>query len=1126
MIELTKRELLKSVSATAIAVGVLGFMPHGIPPSNPTQAWMEAPDIMAIQVSDVQPRYGNIFDTGSTQSASYEVWTAVSNPRDGGATENALIIGSTKQNWKFNDLPSAGFIDRLAMRVPANYTISNGITVTDVYFRQEANSQVGQGGSGGTGAGALLSVSQTITVYLKLSSTLSNNVTYNISHSTNQFPAFTLTYNDKVTRAGAIRVSVGGHKPNDPIKLAYLCSRIPGNPTGGDPGTHGSIDFGSTYGVSSFNLIDNTGAVVFTGAAVKRLDVTDPEKISAFTGFIDDGTGGGSPSGVAGTKLTVTAISDGYLVNPNSVLGAGVTAGTAITSQASGTTGGVGVYNVNTSQLVNPAEAMYVPDAYPVGVDLADTSQSWTITGIIANSNPVQLVFAGGHAFSTGDKIRCRGISGPATQLEGSPGTAHLWIAQQVTVIDANNLTIPLNSTGWPALTTTTYQNGLALGGYQNQAYKCFNTNRAGCTVYGLDYSAFTTPGIYRIYIPGFGVSDPIPIAQTQFATNCSLHHMGVYNQRQGIALDGRANFTRGVCLRDGVSPTNNYWSVVPALWSVECASFAPATGDRFNGGCGAFLVPQAGNVGLGTTTQAVGSYPPYQDASDYDGTLKDHASGFAGLAFCFEVILKNIGAASCQTPFQVPLSSQVCDPTIFAGTDGAAPLYHEMVWFAEAYRTQQNTNPADTVHYGSVPGGFGIGHFNGQIPDNGEPISYYRGTDPNGVTNGGICGAYLYAADHLSGLEMVQFFAKLAIISYEYGFGTVGDTYKNAATLLLNWCEGIFGSTTVQNNYYITTLNLLSNLTAQFPSYGMTQYNNDLSLSVSNGINFKYNTLRPSVFGTMWRLSGMNSSGTYPAAGAPTPDFATYGSVADAAFNTINGQQGGWDYLECSAYPSYNATHAANIKAHWDDSIGGQSLGPNSISTKTSFASNQYSGLGGVYPNGSCVTQHVLEVVFGSGGATSNNLKALLANFGFQYGANLRGMQFCCGQAPRGKLLIDDIDSWRLGNVGSRTGLTSFVFQTGGWNGGTQNASNNFALGVNADASSVYCALNTTGNNEASPIFGSKKVEEPWPQGQAVWEWTPSNWVLTNICEFTLVQLLNICSCALWAHAWDGSHI
>jgi len=65
-----------------------------------------------------------------------------------------------------------------------------------------------------------------------------------------------------------------------------------------------------------------------------------------FTAEIDDGAGS------AGTVMDVTAVASGTLLSGMTLTGTGVTAGTRIVSQTSGTTGGVGLYVVDTSQLV------------------------------------------------------------------------------------------------------------------------------------------------------------------------------------------------------------------------------------------------------------------------------------------------------------------------------------------------------------------------------------------------------------------------------------------------------------------------------------------------------------------------------------------------------------------------------------------------------------------------------------------------------------------------------------------------------------------------------------------------------------------------------------------------------
>lgn len=68
---------------------------------------------------------------------------------------------------------------------------------------------------------------------------------------------------------------------------------------------------------------------------------------AVFTGTIDDGT----PPG-AGTVLTVSAVTSGPILTGMVITGTGVTAGTRVIAQVSGTTGGVGVYTVDTSQEV------------------------------------------------------------------------------------------------------------------------------------------------------------------------------------------------------------------------------------------------------------------------------------------------------------------------------------------------------------------------------------------------------------------------------------------------------------------------------------------------------------------------------------------------------------------------------------------------------------------------------------------------------------------------------------------------------------------------------------------------------------------------------------------------------
>lgn len=86
---------------------------------------------------------------------------------------------------------------------------------------------------------------------------------------------------------------------------------------------------------------------------------------AVFTGAINDGT----PPG-AGTVLTVSAVSSGPILVGMTLTGTGVTAGTRIVAQVSGTTGGAGVYTVSTSQevgsiTINGSRASKIMFDYP-----------------------------------------------------------------------------------------------------------------------------------------------------------------------------------------------------------------------------------------------------------------------------------------------------------------------------------------------------------------------------------------------------------------------------------------------------------------------------------------------------------------------------------------------------------------------------------------------------------------------------------------------------------------------------------------------------------------------------------------------------------------------------------------
>ncbi len=89
--------------------------------------------------------------------------------------------------------------------------------------------------------------------------------------------------------------------------------------------------------------------------------------------------------GVAGTILTVTAAA-GYLSNGSGIAGAGVTTGTYIVLQISGSLGGVGTYVVNASQLVASVAMTVTPNIPSSTMTVTITAGYLTVGTVISGA--------------------------------------------------------------------------------------------------------------------------------------------------------------------------------------------------------------------------------------------------------------------------------------------------------------------------------------------------------------------------------------------------------------------------------------------------------------------------------------------------------------------------------------------------------------------------------------------------------------------------------------------------------------------------------------------------------------------------------------------------------------------
>jgi hypothetical protein len=815
---------------------------------NPANVWMAAPDIIAFSVSDPPIIPGN-FETGTFSGNAYDTWFLRNNPI-GGASEYCTPIGINRTEVRYSDKPNpAGYINRMALRTQANYSITGaGQTISAVYYRDEAN---GQGETAGTGQN--LMITSLHTVYLKLTGLPTQGSTITITNTTAGIDPLVFVYNDKVTRAGGIQINQAGMRADDALKYGYLAARIPGG------ANNGTVNFASTYGLTSFQILDASKGTVFTGSIVQRVS-------------------------------------------------------------SAATTG----------------------EGYDSGLDIADWGQGWTITAINKATNTVTCP---GHGLAPTDKVRFLGVNGltvsnaPALESPPSALAGSLWIAPTVTAVSGDDVTISAAMSGFAGTFNPAPAYSTALGGVSNKIFKCFNTNRAGTYVYGLDFSSWTpsADGIYYVYIPGYGISDPIHIDTDIWKKTAATFHEGTYNLRLGMAVSASNGYSRGVALADGVNGCLNYESKLVAMFSSEGASAIVPTGmlssDAMVSGLGAYfdagtlmlsgltcsgttatattITPHGITVGrafcmqtrgctpagynllandiiganhatatgastftypvastLATasvagyartgqiTTVRTGGRPGHQDAGDNDDLAVDHYPGWKTLAMVF----RNLPKPARFTPFTVPLSSAVLNPALFppgpntsGGTDDLPPLFHEMFWYSEAYRLTQEAD-------GSIWGGYGVGHFTAQVANYPETIDKYRGTDAGGNLLGQTVMGFAYARDHFTTFLYAGYAAQLAQIAYDYSLTTLGDTYKASAIAAYAWADTLAVSPTVNDAYYKGVLDLKNKAQwteAQYQNV-MYQLNGWNGAALGRAILAKFDAA-----GSLYRLLGATSGQT-----------------------------------------------------------------------------------------------------------------------------------------------------------------------------------------------------------------------------------------------------------------------
>ena len=143
-----------------------------------------------------------------------------------------------------------------------------------------------------------------------------------------------------------------------------------------------SYTYGAAVTVGTVTIPANTTVTLADINDARKADISNPTRkfyAQVCPGFFAPAVGTTTLTGsIAGTTLTVSAVSAGTVSAGTTLTGTGVTAGTTIVSQLTGVTGGTGTYQVSASQTV-ASTAMTT--------DPTNTYIAWTY-GTITNGNP------------------------------------------------------------------------------------------------------------------------------------------------------------------------------------------------------------------------------------------------------------------------------------------------------------------------------------------------------------------------------------------------------------------------------------------------------------------------------------------------------------------------------------------------------------------------------------------------------------------------------------------------------------------------------------------------------------------------------------------------------------------
>lgn len=278
-----------------------------------------------------------------------------------------------------------------------------------------------------------------------------------------------------------------------------------------------------------------------------------------------------------------------------------------------------------------------------------------------------------------------------------------------------------------------------------------FKANRAGTYVFNLDFSNWRPAhnGTYRLAIPGLGTSDPFEVGDDVWHRAARASMGGLYNQRSGIAIDGRFGYTRPECYteRSGVVVRQTR---LPWAFSKETGGFV----DR----------SQAVTPPWITDEIIPNAWGGYQDAGNWPRHITHiHVS------YLLLDVYEQLPPAIRDLSFGMPQTDEVLPDPIYQGKR-FPDILNEAIWNLDFFRRMQRSD-------GAVRGG---------IDAAGGP----QKLEPSWLESQTV---FAYAPDPEATFIYAASATKLATVLLGLYEAAVAGVYRESAVRAWEWAETAF---------------------------------------------------------------------------------------------------------------------------------------------------------------------------------------------------------------------------------------------------------------------------------------------------------------------------------------------